>query len=287
MSKRGRLSKEEMNYIRVNSSKLTAVEIAERLNRTAETVQQYIAEHGLGAAPSLPKDEAVRVTIRQELRNSMSWKQLKDEFMDDELKYFEERYILMMSQFKDDVLPTEETQVFLLIKFEILMSRNLKERRRARDDIERLIRVQKEHLRQFENKIENMDDNAKQFMLNIETQLQSAKAAEQARTTEYVKLEEKHQALMKDLKATRDQRISKIESSKQSFLGLIKALQENDIREAEGRQMELMKMATEKEYRRLGHPHKFADNNEDQPILSAETVEMLDEPGDNEDGDEG
>ncbi|MBY0525584.1 MAG: hypothetical protein K2R98_19420 [Gemmataceae bacterium] len=279
MPKRGRLSNDESNYIRINARKLTVDEIAANLDRTPLTVRDFIEKNVPPdtTGMTMPKAEAIKVTVRQELRHSMAWKSLNDEFTNEELEYFEERYVTMMSQFKEDVLPTEETQIFLLIKFEILMNRNLKERRRARDDIERLMRVQTTHLKQFQGKVENMDDAAKQFMLNVETQIISAKAAESTRTTEYVKLEEKHQALMKDLKGTRDQRISKATDAKVSFLGLIKNLQEHDIREAEGRQMELMRLATEKELRRLGQPHKYDDGNQDQPVLSAETVEMLDE----------
>lgn len=277
MPKRGRLGREEQDYIRVNARTMSADEIAKNLDRMPDTVRLFIRDNvPADAAPAMPKDEALRVTVRQELRNSMAWKQLKDEFIDEEVKFFEERYILMMSQFKEDVLPTEETQVFLLIKFEILMSRNLKERRRARQDIDRLTHMQTEHVAKFKGDAALMSEEDKQFMLSMETQLQSAKAAEQSRTIEYVKLEEKHQALMKDLKGTRDQRISKIESSKQSIIGLLKMLQEQDIRDAEGRQMELMKMATKKEHKRLGSPHTYVDGNQDQPILSAETVEMLD-----------
>lgn len=278
MSKRGRLSLEEQKYIRDHALTKTPEEIATHLNRTADMVRDFVSKNV--PQPGKPND-AVKVAVRQELRSSMAWRQLNDELTSDELKYFEERFVLLMSQFKDDVLPTEETQVFLLIKFEVLMNRNMKERRRSREDIERLITAQKAHIKQAGG-MSKMNEEEKTFMLAIETQLQSAKAAEQNRTTEFVKLEEKHQALMKDLKATRDQRISKIEGSKQSFVGLLKILQEKDIRDAEGRQMELMKLATTKEHKRLGQVMTYEDNNQDQPILSAETVEMLDE-GEEED----
>jgi hypothetical protein len=61
---------------------------------------------------------------------------------------------------------------------------------------------------------------------------------------------------MKDLKATRDQRISKIESSKESYLGLLKQLQMEEERETEGLLM-------------------------GRVVGQAETGEMLDEMGEN------
>ncbi len=282
MSKRGRLGRDEIEYIDFNSGRLTIEEIAEKLDRTATAVREAMRKHvppersGL----NLPKDEVAKLTIRKGLRNSLAWKQLHEEFDEDELKFFEERFIALVAQFKDDVLATEETQVFLLIKFEILMSRNLKERRRSRDDVARLEKTQAEFFKKNAGKMDSLSESQRIYSLNLETQLQSAKSAEQSRTSEFVKLEEKHQTLMKDLKGTRDQRISKIESSKQSFIGMLKALQDQDVRDHEGRQMELMKIAAAREARRLGEPHTYLDGNQDQPLLSAESVEALDGVGD-------
>jgi hypothetical protein len=61
-------------------------------------------------------------------------------------------------------------------------------------------------------------------------------------------------------------------------LGLIKKLQQREVQEHEGRQMELMRMATDKEYDRLGSLHEYEDGAWDRPILSPETVEMDDTP---------
>ena len=276
MSKRGRLSNEERQFIHANAGELTPEEIADYLDRTVETVTEFIKLNvrPRKAAPKSEAEETERIVIRQELRNSEAWKNLKNEFVVEELKYFEEAYVKLMSQFKNDVLPSEETQIFQAIKFEILMSRNLKERRRAREDIERLEQMQENFLAQFNGDPSMMSDDQREFALNLETQLNAAKQAEQSRTNEYVKLQERHEALMKSLKAVRDQRIKQIENSKVNFLGVIKMLQERDVQEREGRQMELMKLASKKAYIDLGRPYKYEDGNEDSPILSPETVDL-------------
>lgn len=278
MSKRGRLSREEQQFIHDNAYKLTVDEIAKQMDRTAEMVEEFIKlKVTPPKAAAIPKvDDTEKVVIRQELRNSETWKNLKDEFIGDELKYFEEGYIKLMSQFKGDgeVKASEETQVFQAIKFEILMSRNLKERRRCRDDITRLEKMQEDFLARFKSDPSRMTDDQRDFTINLESQLTAARQGEQFRTNEYVKLQERHDALMKSMKSTRDQRIKQIESSKVSFLSVIKMLTERDVQERESRQMELMKLAGASEYKRLGMPMKYEDGNEDSPILSADTVDL-------------
>jgi hypothetical protein len=123
-----------------------------------------------------------------------------------------------------------------------------------------------------------MGDADKAFALSLETQLQVARKQEQDRTNEYVKLQERLDKLMESLKATRDQRVKQIESSKVSFVEVIKVLNRRDVQEREGRQNELLRMASEVEYERLGRPHRYEDNQEDSPILSADTVNLGPEP---------
>lgn len=200
------------------------------------------------------------------LKSSKAWRQLKQEMDEDELEYFEEQYVKYMAQFREDVLVTEETQIFLVIKFEIMMHRNAKSKRNAGKEIARLIRMQEEYLSRFASP-EDMGDADRTYILNIETQIQAAKAAEQARSTEFIKLEEKHQALLKDLKATRDQRVTRIESSKETYLAIIKRLQNEDERELVGGTMETMRMATAREEKKLTSPHTFEDGSQDMPVL--------------------
>ena len=44
----------------------------------------------------------------------------------------------------------------------------------------------------------------------------------------------------------------------------------------------MMDAATDKEFKRLAKPHKYMDGNEDQPILSADTINFLEELHKNE-----
>lgn len=276
--KRGALHSDEKAYMRANGHVMPVEDICKALNRSPEVVKKFIADHVPPPKAVTPAEveTAERVTIRQELRNSETWKALKEEFFTEELKFFEEGYLKMMSQMgRDGVLATEETQVFHAVKYEVLMSRNLKQRKIALTDIERIEDMQRDFLAQFGGDVSQMDDSQKEFSLNLETQLNVARQSEKALTGEYAKLQERHADLMKQLKSTRDQRIKQIEGdNKNGYLSVIKWLSARDVQEAQGRQMELIKLAGQKEYHRLGQPVAYEDGEMDNPILSAETVDL-------------
>ena len=92
-------------------------------------------------------------------------------------------------------------------------------------------------------------------------------------TNEYTKLLNEQQKISKDLKATREQRIKRIEDGKSSWTGLIRMLEDEETREKEGRQMEIISMATEKYKQQLSNYHSFQDNTIDKPLLTPDTVE--------------
>lgn len=269
--KRGRLSHEEMNYIRENVKELGPTEVGKKLNRSQPLIEDFAKSEGIIYEEALEDDKLViQAQLNKELRTSPEWEALKQEFTENECDYFGHRFGKLMSQFKEDVLATEETQIFQLIKFEILMQRNLKGAKRASSDIRRM---ESELTKIFaEHEGTDMPDNTRNLVLNVENQLLSARSAQSSKSTEFVKLQEKHSALLKELKATRDQRISKIESSSKDILGLLKAMQDAKFRVQEGRQQALVNLAVEKEEGRLGEYHTYEDGVVDRPILSADTV---------------
>lgn len=250
-----KLNKTDKEFIQRHYEVSTPEEMSTQINKPVELVEDYVL--------TLANPD------RKSLRDSKAWKQLREEFDPDELEYFEEQYTKYIDQFREDVLVTEETQIFLVIKFEIMMHRNAKAKRNAAKDIARLIRLQEQYMGRFSTPDE-MSDTDRTYLLNLETQVQAAKSSEQARSNEYIKLEEKHQALLKDLKATRDQRVTRIESSKETYLSIIRGLADEEEREIAGKQMELMKMATKREYKRLTAPHTFEDGSQDSPVLIPE-----------------
>ena len=77
-------------------------------------------------------------------------------------------------------------------------------------------------------------------IMNLEQQMSLVRGAQSTHTTEYTKLSKEYKDLAKDLKATRDQRLQRIEDGKTSWIGLIRMLEDEIMREREGLDMEIM-----------------------------------------------
>lgn len=293
--KKGRFSKDEIEIITQHAAILDVNEIGETLNRDPESVRTFIVDK-LGLLPLEPAasrpdiskvvapeatkmvrraEPAQRAAVSLELRKTEMWRRLKDEFEESELTFLEERYVAMVDQF-ETVFATEETQMLQCIKLEILMSRNLQQRKKALQSIRFIEESQSEMMEEYcpGGDRSNITKEQLDQLCNIETQLNAARSDEQSKTAEYDKLSSQHTKLMQSLKATRDQRLDKIESTKVNFLDVIRQLNDRDIQEREGRQMELMRIAGERELIRLGRPITYDDGNQDSPILCPETVNL-------------
>ena len=264
--KRGKLSIDEENYIRENVSDLSIEQIAEAINRTVKPVERYIIENNLGV--STLTEQANHNTLLIKLHSKTFWPEIERQFDETtgELEYFESTWIGLVKQFREDVLPAEELQIKQFITIDILINRSMKERKRHIQETERL-------QREVENEYklpEEARDIAK--LANMETQLSFARNSIANYTNEYTKLLNEQQKISKDLKATREQRIKRIEDGKSSWVGLIRMLEDEEIREKEGREMEIMNMATQKTKKELRELFTYADDNVDHPLLNCDTM---------------
>lgn len=268
--KRGQLSLDEEKFIRDNISTLTIDQIATALNRSSSPVQRYIDENNLSLSPEQAVDDQI---LRQKLHAKNFWSEIKRQFDEDtgELEYFEDTWINLIKQFREDVLPAEELQIKQFITIDILINRSMKERKRHISETEKLQKiVDAEYAKDEQDR-----DAAK--LANWETQLSFARNSIANYTNEYTKLLNEQQKISKDLKATREQRIKRIEDGKSSWIGLIRMLEDEQIREREGRELEILAMATEKFKDKLSDYHSYADGSLDSPILTAETILSKDE----------
>tara|TARA_B100001778_G_scaffold334886_1_gene348600 strand:- start:7312 stop:8148 length:837 start_codon:yes stop_codon:yes gene_type:complete len=264
--KRGQLSLEEEQYIREHVAILPVQQIADNLNRTIKPVERYISESKIGLKS---KDEQENdTTLRQKLHAKTFWIEITKQFdkSTGELQYFEDTWIGLVKQFREDVLPAEELQIKQFITIDILINRSMKERKRHISDTEKLQdEVDKEY-----KLPEDVRDVPK--LVNLETQLSFARNSIANYTNEYTKLLNEQQKISKDLKATREQRIKRIEDGKSSWIGLIRMLEDEEIREKEGREMEIMAMAVDKNKKLISEYHDYADDTVDSPLLTPETV---------------
>ena len=264
--KRGQLGLEEQEFIRDNIGTLSIEQIAEALNRTIKPVQRYVTESKIGIQ-SKDEQENDR-TLRQKLHVKTFWIEITKQFDEStgELQYFEDTWIGLVKQFREDVLPAEELQIKQFITIDILINRSMKERKRHIADTEKLqTDVDKEY-----ELPEDVRDGPK--LANLETQLSFARNSIANYTNEYTKLLNEQQKISKDLKATREQRIKRIEDGKSSWIGLIRMLEDEEIREKEGREIEIMNMAVEQQVKNLSEYHTYQDGEIDTPLLTPETV---------------
>jgi hypothetical protein len=264
--KRGQLSLDEEAFIKNNVNKLSIEEIANSLNRNVQPIKRYIQENSLYEDET---DKAANEILRQKLYSKTFWQEIKRQFDETtgELQYFEEVWINLIKQFREDVLAAEELQIKQFITIDILINRSMKERKRHIAETERL---QKEVDKEYA-KPEGQRDIQK--LASLETQLNFSRNSIASYTNEYTKLLNEQQKISKDLKATREQRIKRIEDGKSSWIGLIRMLEDEIIREKEGREIAILSMSTEKHKQQLYEYHTFADNRVDKPILNSESVE--------------
>jgi len=266
--KRGQLSLDEEQYIKDNITLLSVEQIASNLNRNVDPINRYIDENQLYSLGEKNENEV----LKRKLHSKTFWTEVVRQFDAEtgELQYFEDTWVGLIKQFREDVLPAEELQIKQFITIDILINRSMKERKRHISETEKLQKlVDKEY-----EKPEDQRDIPR--LANLETQLSFARNSIASYTNEYTKLLSEQQKISKDLKATREQRIKRIEDGKSSWVGLIRMLEDEAIREKEGREMEIIALATEKSKKTLYSFHEYADHKVDSPILNEESVENQD-----------
>jgi hypothetical protein len=261
--KTGRLSKDEWAMIEELADTHAPEDIAKKLNRDLDPILKYLQK--IGKADN--RIQSLVVQAEYDLRSRPYWKELKSQFSESELELFLYHWSEIVAQFRKDVLKTEELQIVDLIKLEILMNRALREQQESKMRIEEL----EQDLNRLKTVISDQQDREEIF--SIERQIASMRAAKEALSREYKDLYSKKESSFKNLKATREQRIQKLESSKVTLSGLIeKILRDPDFFEEQGKYLEKMRLAMEVEKKRLSDYHKYGDGEVDQPFLNADTI---------------
>ena len=251
-----------MEFIEANAEVLSFNEIASQLDRDPTSIKEWI-EKRVGFTPKQKKEAAVA----NELKGRSYYKELKNQFNEDELEMFEYHFKKMWSQFKDDVFHTEEMQIIDTIKLELLMNRILK----SQQDNQNLILHYEREL-QVEKAVDK-DQRDVDVIMNLERSIAVTRASQETLSKDYKDLQSRKATMLKDLKGTREQRIKQIEDSKQTFASLIKQIvTDPTTRTKMGIDMEKMRLAAEAEKERLAQYHKYEDGIIDQPFLTPETL---------------
>ena len=257
----GRLSKKEKSSITNLIDSMTVEDIAKKLDRSFDAINDFVKNE---LKVGLSKVEVAAYS----LEDRKYWIDLESQFTNDELQLFKYHWSRIISQFKDDVFPTEELQVVDVIKLEILMNRCLtgnKENIEQINAYDALIR---------DERALDKDQQDHDNIINLERQVASLRAAQESLNRDYRELQAKKSAMLKEMKGTREQRIKRLEDSKQSFTSWVAAgMQDPDRLKQYGIEMEKMRLAMIKEGERLSKLHQYEDGTVDQPFLTPDTVE--------------
>ena len=268
--KTGRLSKDEWAFIEFNSDKMSAAQIAKELDRAIEPVQKHLQK--LGKGKDLRKN--LQTQAEYDLKKRPYWRELQAQFSESELEILLYHWKEIVSQFRKDILATEELQIIDVVKLEVLMNRALREQQYSMNKI-----AEFDEMIEFEKR-KATEDQDREFIFGLERQIATLRAAKESLSREYKDLQTKKSAMYRDLKATREQRIAKLEDNKETFSGLVqKLVRDPDFVEEQNLYMEKMRLAVMKEQERLSDYHEYEDGTVDQPFLTPETI--LDESNEN------
>ncbi len=252
--RQGRFTKEELADIeQLVKDGMASTEIATRLNRSIKSILDRVA--------FVDKDKTL------DIRETDQWPVLKQQFSKEEQDMFIYHWKEIISQFKDDVPHTEKMQIIDLIKVDIIMNRLLTQERQQKLDIEELRRLCEEE------KEKVLADQNHDLIFNYEKQIGFAMAAQTDVHKSFETLLKDKKQMLSAMKATREQRIKRIEDSKETIVGWMRnLLLHPEERMQVGIDMEKMRIAVQVEADRLSGWHKYEDEMLDQPFLNKDTV---------------
>ncbi len=252
-------------YMPIKSDMDLAIELGRTERQIARYRQQYLIQHSDVSMKVKDRNAAI-----DELHAQADWDSFKRQFSREELITFEQTYAEMMGQFKE-VNYTEKEQIYSFINTKIFLQRHGIERMKCQKDMDRIERLlQTEH-----EKGQDYITAHAEMIMALEQELAAMRNASNSKTREYKDLMDKSQAILKDLKGTREQRIKKAEDSKHNILGLMKFLDEEDNRRAVGVEMMLADAAATVEKGRLIQFHTYMDKSVDKPLLTPDDDELL------------
>ena len=258
--KTGRLSNDEGRLIARLIDNMTVEDIAVKMDRRVETIEKFVKgtlREGLSGY-----EEA-----QYSLEDRPYWIELENQFDHAELELFKYHWSRIISQFRDDVLPTEELQVVDVIKLELLMNRSLK---CSKDSIEQL-NIHESMLNLEREK--DREDQDTDLMISAQRAIAGIRAAQESLNKDYRELQSKKQSMLREIKGTREQRVKRLEDSKQSLVAWVASLmQDPELAKSYGLEMEKMRLAMEREKERLSAFHKYQDGTVDRPFLSVDSV---------------
>jgi len=258
--KTGRLSREEIEHIDANLDLMTDKEIAAHLNRSVSSISQRRA-----VAPQESANTELQNYISQ-LHSKHFWTTVQKSLLEDEVSTFENSWAALYSQFfHQGVTATDEIMMKDVVIDDILLHRALEEKRNILHEI-------KFHEKALvEERAKDMDDRDTDFMTNSLRTIVQLRGTAEAYTKETNEIKKTKDGKFKDLKATRNERLKTVEESGKNIFALIKLLDDNKMRETEGKMTGLVYEASKSKEGYMRQNMVFADGEVDRPWLTPES----------------
>jgi len=265
INRRGPLSHDDKAYILEHFTERSVEQIAKQLMRGNASIKKYIAQmqHSQpGGIASKDIDVAYDLTSRE------FWPSIQRQFTQEELKLFRADWAKTIKQFGGDVTHTEEKQIVQSCSLTIMMYRCMEEIHKSSIQLSRFEKLYNQEL--------DREDRDKDLLMQIDNQLASVRAASTSLTNQYDKLLGDQDKMNKSLKSTRDQRIDKLQQDKTTFFDWLRQLADPENLIVESKEIEIRRVAAWRAYLMTGAQlHRYEDGHLDQPILNAETVELV------------
>ena len=268
---KGKMSYEEVKFIKENVDKLAHDEIARVLNRLPSTILAHIARNKLGKAFNRIRDkEPKKITERDArmlLRAKRFYATLFHQISKKETEFFEECWVDMMEQFQHNVLPSEEMELKEMILLEIFKNREITEEKKRRDRKGQILKEMDE--------IKAQVPVDKDELRSLREELLSINAACEKHANRFHSLCERSEKIRKALYASRQDRVKNVELSKVDFATWLRELEDYSTQLKVSREMTILKMAQDREKNRLTRLHKYANNEVNVPILNEDSVDLM------------
>ncbi len=244
---------------------LTYEQVSEKINRPVSSIKSHVEEQLL---LNLSEDAKNSKSAEQLLRNSPEWSEIEQQFSFDEQELFIYHWKEIVAQFRNDVTHTEKLQIIDVARLEILINRVMKKIYSFISVIEECkIKIAAEEAKDDDkkdlNKIEQWATKAADHQLALTNGLHK----------EHKELMERKQHILREIKGTREQRIKRIEESKETIQSLLaKIVASPDFQKQLGQHMEKFRAAQHVEFYRLSELYKFANGEQELPVLCVESL---------------
>lgn len=289
MPKRNFLKPQELEYIRQNCLNKTDEEMSQYLKRDIRTIASARKKLGIkktrggkvevyetaNSSNNIALQASQKLTEEQrkeffktQLTNTMYYQNLKDQFTKEEIDFYLEEWSSLCVQF-EDIVATEKRQIDELIKAEIMGNRILRNVKITEEQINMLI--EEVELLRKANDMED-DEQAQERDIQLMNMIRTFAAQSQIMSNDYQKNVSLKNNLLSELNARRRDRVDQITKRGTTFLGLVESLRDREVRENQGRHMELVRMAKEKKRSEWRNPITFADGTQDCVLMDEHSI---------------